>query len=1000
MEANLKTLKRVPSDVKHTFVPENHQSIIQALLQWFLCVFVPEPKRGYAVMNPPEANHKYSRKNSTVTPQMLADSFNGETRRLQINNTWQSFPLSLAVVPEHREGWAMAAILDVDEGGQEAVERVLACCKKHKVWAFAQLGQSNKHNGGHIYIPSTVPLPTGLLQDLAQRIKHEAGIEGEAYPCNADLRLPLQVHLQAPDGPVRFPLMLQNGETIDATDPWNALATLKEKWSSNSTEAITEANNKLSSCCSSLPSPSKNTIPTHKSKVVPDSPDSIINWYNSHHDLQSSLRTKGMQVKGPGAYHCPYHDDKHPSFVVWRHHRTEQLVGRCFSEHSNCPAELEEGRYLDPFGLYCLDHNLDPKEAVKQIAQEADLGQKRSFKIETPPSPSPTEKAIKEHQKTVIQLRGVLSHEIHVAIDNRGEVTVLRVTPGGGKTFQTAAAANQIHEQGKSVAIVAPSHNVALSEWAPHLKDPFIWKPRLEICTCYPKEYLQRLANQGYTLPKCKPGCAYKEQYDQRQGRIAIYQHNHLHLNNGQLLAGYDVIIIDESPLSSFLQESTASQTDLHNLTNRIEGTDQHDPSLPLLRALLKTTHQARQTSERLQGQALIDQLAIHFGSMEQLLKAINQAEDSPFAKTHTVAPQKEPSQLHRQFFGKMLSALKHDAENPAFNPLLSWTQVKNVWCWCWHERHQMLQALQGRIDSPAILVLDGSAKEQTNNKLFSPWPTHQVSLDIPLSPAARIIQCPTMASTRQIIYDEAQTRRTIRTLANICNNLDLFLDGGVTYLDLAEEFEKAFGGPWLYYGGQRGSNALLETSTIALVASPTTPPDAIERKTMALYSDEAQLDTTSEKKCVGYYKYNDPRLEEISQLHGLEELYQSLHRARPILSTEPTTILVASPWPLDELGITPHQIITQTPHGNSLEVRQALDLYQERLACRGGGQEASCKKIDQFNTGVKPGFISSSVLNWPKKLQRPPPISLKRSSVETEEIERKGEGEGSSEEG
>ena len=175
------------------------------------------------------------------------------------------------------------------------------------------------------------------------------------------------------------------------------------------------------------------------------------------------------------------------------------------------------------------------------------------------------------------------------------------------------------------------------------------------------------------------------------------------------------------------------------------------------------------------------------------------------------------------------------------------------------------------------------------------------------------------------------------RSVAGLCAHLGLVLDGGISYKDITEHFTTTLGGIWLHYGGQRGCNGLAQAHVLALIASPTAPPDALERKARALWSDDQHpIDRTSTRVGQGDYRATDERLEAVNRLHGREELRQAAHRCRPILSQESTTLLIFSPWDLEPLGLKPHKIVPEIPHGNSKASQQGYEEYQKLRDRRG----------------------------------------------------------------
>jgi hypothetical protein len=150
-----------------------------------------------------------------------------------------------------------------------------------------------------------------------------------------------------------------------------------------------------------------------------------------------------------------------------------------------------------------------------------------------------------------------------------------------------------------------------------------------------------------------------------------------------------------------------------------------------------------------------------------------------------------------------------------------------------------------------------------------------------------------------------------------------------VGYLNDGEPFQTRLDGTWQYDGDQRRDNSLADAAALAVIASPTIPPDAITHKAMALWADAAPIDASWEGHGRGEYRPIDPRLAAINRLHGPEELRPAAHRCRPILRTTPTALLIFSPWDVEPLGLPPTRIVTQLPHGNSRAAKNAAAAYQ-----------------------------------------------------------------------
>lgn len=723
---------------------------------------------------------------------------------------------------------------------------------------------------------------------------------------------------------------------IDTTKPWPALETLRNFWQPNSVEALTAA----ASTLPESPTPIVARTPLHKSKVNPRNHKSVIHWFNDHNDLRSLLLARHGRDPHHGAVHCPWHDDRSPSLVIWRHRGTGHLVCNCFSQNSGCVASGK--RYLDAFDVYCLSTGLDPSEAVKRLVEEHGFGRQRELRIEqTQVSPVASEEPLKCHQDLIVQHRSMLTEKLARATEARGRVTVIRATPGLGKTEAAAQRALELHASGKEVAVVAATHELAHTEWEQRLgPHGFVWQSRTNLCTCYTQRHLEILMERGYPLRPCSEGCPYHEQHKAREGKITIYQYNHLYLNGGRLLSGADVVIIDESPLDALVQEHHVTRFELERLAERLESQRHHDPASPLVAALVQVAHHYCPSGRvSLHGTSLLERLRAALPEGLDLLSAIAQARTSPIAQRTAIATRNiDPAHLPRRFLKLFLDVLEHDVGNPEGNTLLAYAHTQRGWGWSWYEPHVLVEAAVNDSDPPAVIVLDGSAHALIAKELYYPWPVEMVHIDLPLSPTVEIVQCGITASTRSILKDHGRLDSLARSVAVVCNGLGIMLDGGVSYLGAIAYLASQLGGEWLHYGGLRGLNALAQARNVAIVASPTVPPDAIERKAQALWRRHAPINTTPpEHYGPGEYRYTDARLQAMADLHTVEELRQAIHRCRLALRTEPTSVVVFSPWDLAAIGLPPNKVVTQLPHGNSDAAREGYLAYQARGASKCG---------------------------------------------------------------
>lgn len=897
--------------------PPSHRATPEAaLLDWYMTTFVPAPERGFALMNPVSADHDYLTKTESLTQAHIARALNDEVRMLTIARRTTKVPLSYAVSTATATGWAQALTIAMMHSGRAAVTAVLRQCAAQHMFAFAQLHQ----DGGQVYIVMEARQPAILLESIARQIQVATGV-GSAIV--AAMPLPLMPNLRASGGPQRSPILLPSGAVIDATNPWQALAELRDQCQPNTTEALLAAFQRLPAV--SVRQPSK----LHASKVNPRKDGSVIAWFNHHHTLETVLAEAGLTEQGC-LVHCPFHDDSHPTLAIWQH-GDGNMVCHCLSAQPDCPAAASP--YLDAFTLMCLIAKRSPQAVIIDLIARHRLGQQRTLQVIACQPPRDPRAAWPEHQQALTAARRQLEQGMQDATHARGQVTVLGDTPGIGKTYLGAKLANAASRQGKRVAIVVGSHAIATSEWEPLLDRPMIWKSRLTLCadTCCPKVLLETLPMLGYALPPCASGCRYLAQADQRAGHIVIYQYHHLHFDGGALLADTDLIIVDESPLQALIAEQTATRMELQELLTHLEG--QRDPTAQIVQALAALTR----GTKTLSGAEIVRAVEARLeGPLNTILA---RAAKAKAAWRHPAPnPKVNLEKLPRLFLGDLLAALTHDAQHP--NSLLSLAHG----AYQWYEKRPFLPDPYAHDRPPAVIVLDGSANPMVSAALYQPWPVAVVAIDTPISPYVTLVQCSVTPATRQIVQEPERLKALARAIAAVCNHFEVVLAGGVTYKGAISILAESLGGAWLYYGNQRGKNHLATVPAMACVASPTLPPDVPLRMAQAIWSNDATpIMSVPTRLAAGAYGDADARVQAVTNLLGREELRQAAHRSRMILREEPVIVLIFSPWDLTAIGLAPHITITDVPYGNSRESYQALEQYQERMTLQvAGGQGSS----------------------------------------------------------
>jgi hypothetical protein len=461
-----------------------------------------------------------------------------------------------------------------------------------------------------------------------------------------------------------------------------------------------------------------------------------------------------------------------------------------------------------------------------------------------------------------------------------------------------------------------------------------------------------------------------------------------VHLNGGELLTGADVVIIDESALDSLLAAQLATPAEVRCLHDAVASKDANDPALPLLAALTRVAKQHTTKGAPLRGAAFLE--ALECASGVPLTDLIEAARTSKWIGIKGLSREnlslkerlERLKQLPKLFLASLLRVLERDSEH-RHNAQLTYAYIDGAWRWRWYERRTLLAALHDTPTAPAVIVLDGSAYETISARLFHPWSVDVRRIDVPISPAVRIVQYATAASTRRLVKEPERLKWTARALAAVCNQLGCTLDGGISYKAAAPDLKELLGGEWLHYGGQRGSNELEHAHTLAIVASPTQRPDVIFQKTLALFGDSAaDITDTAKRVGTGTFEYTNENVRGVYELLCFEELRQSIHRARPVRATEPTTLVIFSPWPLEAIGLTPHLTIEQLPYGNSKDAREALQRYNKRRTVR-----------QTFNILVAPIGAPTAVQSAPAAVDSATAIPIAAASIPVRAAFNQGDG-------
>ncbi len=300
------------------------------------------PRRFAVMLTPAEAQRlgqKYMERRGCITDTMIARHLAGT---------------STLAIPAAVDGRAHLLPLDIDAGGIDAIQTLIAEAARRKLWAFGQYcrrdGLAEIEQRGYVWLPFDRQADAQRLQALGTQLiaaNRQSDWKIEARAFHAVTRLPLARHTHTG----RFGDLLIGDWLINIDlNPAGALAELHHVYRENFSASLPE-----------LPRPPQQA-PRPASQRNDEG--STINWYNQAHDIDHLIRTYGARsARQRGLYFCPFHLDEHASLSVYT--QRGQQYCRCFSAHSNCP--LAEHGHNDAFNVYCIGEGIDAKAALRRL---------------------------------------------------------------------------------------------------------------------------------------------------------------------------------------------------------------------------------------------------------------------------------------------------------------------------------------------------------------------------------------------------------------------------------------------------------------------------------------------------------------------------------------------------------------------------------------------------------------------------------------------------------
>ena len=499
---------------------------------------------------------------------------------------------------------------------------------------------------------------------------------------------------------------------------------------------------------------------------------------------------------------------------------------------------------------------------------------------------------------------------------------LLSVDPGVGKTFLGVQTAHKAQMQGEAVVYFMPRHDffdslVAASKAQGYGEEYFmLWKPRTEETprfpeTCHLTEQIGEWMKRGHESKKFCSGvcgkdfmfdsCVYWAQINEYKHKaqalgvppILCLQHAHLTLGH-PLLSKQTLAIGDESPLlSAFAYE--------FHVPAKFLTIGQ--PNVPAKAIGKKMQALCKILGDEISGSMLIDAL----GGADHLLKLIDQSE---FEEDKTgIAIAENVEHVNYNYLLNLCILLRREAmaskhgEYPN-RVILSPTGLK---------------LLLRRVVNPELpaktIWLDGTADERLYKEMTG-WSLSTLTKNAQLLGSVNQIVDSVFAKTSMLV-DSAKATPKARQVVNYVKHL-IKQHGYVNPLIVSyknDELAQAFSEyQYTYFHGNRGSNAYQDCDACIVIGTPQPSAGSIEYEARKLFHkrntpfnatwcEVTKAYAGTDRAMVASGLWNDPDLQTILQQIREQEIVQSIHRVRPVLSTKPIWLLTS--LPVDKLPPT-----------------------------------------------------------------------------------------------
>lgn len=494
---------------------------------------------------------------------------------------------------------------------------------------------------------------------------------------------------------------------------------------------------------------------------------------------------------------------------------------------------------------------------------------------------------------------------------------LINLPPGVGKSYQGVRAAHKAQMQGLKVAFIMPRHKhfdtlIQMSDdqgygaaywhqWQPRQGEG-VGDGKQE--TCIHTEQITQWIRKGHKGAKfCGGVCGFRYMQNEciylgQEGTIKlrsgggitpIVAIQHQHLTSGHtMMKDFDLVIGDESPLGTY-------PWIWYIPTKSLIDTTKNDLPVTHFMAALESAAQTMAHDIQIDGPALLDIL----GGPDRVLTAIRATRfpDDDLRIGQVVTVDDAPYNYLIDF----CSVLIHEArEAQSGADYIRRLIVKP------DGLHMLLKRETTQDLPPKVIWLDGTASPELYASVTR-WNiesfTRPARLEGPIAQITEgVFTKGSMVSNKKPSPAARQTARIIDHIIARERYTDPLI---VSYQDLAPLFQDRY--KFTYFHGNRGTNEFEHCDAVFILGTPQPPISQIELIGRMFYPERLNpFNATWCKKAVAYAGHDrgymasglwaEPDLAIILDQLREQEIVQSAHRVRPILSPKPIWLFTALP--------------------------------------------------------------------------------------------------------